>query len=310
MYRCFTTSASHGERRMRMPLVPMKDILQDAVKNNYAVGAFGGSDMLSAMGAIRAAEACRTPLILLEEFSLVFDDRRSLELHFIALNAMIEKVSVPVATVLDHGVSYEDCVKAIELGCTSVMFDGSALPMEENIRITSEVVRAAHEAGVSVEGEIGHVGGAEGGATLDGLDVDASQYSTPEAAKYFAEQTGVDALAVAIGTVHGTFKGTPKLDIERLREIRAAVGGLPLVLHGGSGLPQEEFRKAIHNGINKINIFTSQEKAGAQSAKDLFAGEDKYVVTFDQIAKHAVDYMQEDVERHIKIFETPADRFV
>lgn len=290
-----------------MALVPMKNILMDAAKNNYAVGAFGGSDMISAMGAIRAAEAKNTPIILLEEFSLVFDDRRSLELHFAALNAMIDAAKVPIATVLDHGTSYEDCIKAIELGCTSVMFDGSSLPMEENIRITKEVVKAAHAAGVSVEGEIGHVGGAEGGATLDGLEADISQYSTPEEAKYFAEQTGVDALAIAIGTVHGTFKGIPKLDIERLKEIRKAVGELPLVLHGGSGLPEREFKEAVHNGINKINIFTSQEKAGAQGAKELFAYEDKYVVTFDQIARHATDNMQRDVERHIEIFETPGN---
>lgn len=289
-----------------MALVPMKEILQDAAKKNYAVGAFGGSDMISAMGAIKAAEARNTPIILLEEFSLVFDDRRSLELHFAALNAMIDKASVPVATVLDHGVSYDDCIKAIELGCTSVMFDGSSLSMEENIRITKEVVKAAHASGVSVEGEIGHVGGAEGGATVDGLEVDDSMYSTPEEAKYFAEETGVDALAVAIGTVHGTFKGTPKLDIERLKEIRKAVGDLPLVLHGGSGLPDSEFKKAVENGINKINIFTSQERAGAQSAKDLFESGGKYLVTFDQIARSAVDSMQRDVEKHIQIFETPA----
>ena len=289
-----------------MSLVAMKDILMDAVKNNYAVGAFGGSDMISAMSAVRAAEAKKTPLILLEEFSLVFDDVRSLKLHFAALNAMIDKAEVPVATVLDHGTSYEDCIKAIELGCTGVMFDGSSLPMEENIRITKEVVKAAHAAGVSVEGEIGHVGGAEGGATLAGLEVDESQYSTPQEAGYFAQETGVDALAVAIGTVHGTFKGTPKLDIERLKAIRRTVGNLPLVLHGGSGLSPEQFKNVVSNGINKINIFTSQEKAGAESAKKLFAEEDEYVVTFDQIARDAVISMQKDVERHIDIFETPS----
>lgn len=289
-----------------MALVSMKEILADAVKNNYAVGAFGGSDMISAMGAVRAAEATGTPLILLEEFSLVYDDMRSLELHFAGLNEMIKKAAVPIATVLDHGTSYEDCVKAVKLGCTAVMFDGSALPMEENIRITKEVVKVAHAAGVSVEGEIGHVGGSEGGATISGAEVDESQYSTPEEAEYFAAETGVDALAVAIGTVHGTFKGIPKLDIERLKAIRKAVGDLPLVLHGGSGLPGEEFRKAIHNGINKINIFTSQEMAGAQSAKYLLDNEEEYVVTFDQIAGHAADAMQKDVEKHIGIFETPA----
>ena len=149
------------------------------------------------------------------------------------------------------------------------MFDGSSLPMEENIRITREIVKIAHAVGVSVEGEIGHVGGVEGGATLEGAEVDESAYSTPKEARYFAEETGVDALAVAIGTVHGTFKGTPKLDIERLKAIRRAVGDLPLVLHlGRFGLPVEEFRKAIANGINKINIFTSSERAGAESAKE------------------------------------------
>lgn len=289
-----------------MALVTLKEMLKDAVAGNYAVGAFGGSDMLSAMSAIRAAEATGTPLIILEEFSLVFDDDRNLELHFTALNAMADAAKIPVATILDHGTSYEDCEKAVRMGCTSVMFDGSALPMEENIRITKKVVEMAHAAGASVEGEIGHVGGSEGGATIEGLEVDESAYSTPEEAKYFAEATGVDALAVAIGTVHGTFKGTPKLDIDRLKAIREAVGDLPLVLHGGSGLPEAEFHKAIENGINKINIFTSSEKAGATRTKELFANEDKYVVTFDQIARHATDAMQEDLEKHIRMFGTPS----
>lgn len=287
-----------------MALVTLKEILKDAVKNNYAVGAYGGSDMVSAMSAIRAAEATNTPIIILEEFSLVYERNRDLELHFAALNAMAEKASVPVATILDHGVSYEDCLRAIKWGCTSVMFDGSALPMEENIRITKKVVDVAHEVGVSVEGEIGHVGGDEGGATLEGMEVNADDYSTPEEAKYFAEQTGVDALAVAVGTVHGTFKGEPKLDIERLRDIRKAIGDLPLVLHGGSGLPASEFKKAVENGINKINIFTTTEREGAQSAKKLFANEDKYVVTFDQIAKEATDSMQQAIEKHIEMFFT------
>ena len=138
------------------------------------------------------------------------------------------------------------------------------------------------------------------------MEVDTSNFSTPEEAKYFADQTGVDALAVAVGTVHGTFKGRPKLDIERLQAIRDAVGTLPLVLHGGSGLPEGEFRRAVINGINKINIFTSTEKIGAESAKQLFVKEEKYVVTFDQIAREAMDAMQKDVEKHIEIFETPA----
>lgn len=291
---------------MFLIVVGMNEILMDAAKKGYAVGAFGGSDMISAMSAIQAAEAKKTPLILLEEFSLVFRDDRSLELHFAALNAMAERASIPVATILDHGTCYEDCLKAIRWGCTSVMFDGSSLPMEENIRITKEVVRAAHAAGVSVEGEIGHVGGDEGGATLGGLAADASAYSSPKEAEYFAKETGVDALAVAIGTVHGTFKGTPKLDIERLKAIRSAVGDLPLVLHGGSGLPEAEFKKAVTNGINKINIFTSTEKSGAACTKELFAKEDQYVVTFDQIARDAVRAMQRDIETHIEIFETPS----
>ncbi len=288
-----------------MALVTMKELLMDAAQKKYAVGAFGASDMISAMSAIRAAEAKGTPIILLEEFSLVFEDDRSLALHLSALNAMAEKARVPIATILDHGTSYEDCLKAIRWGCTSVMFDGSSLPMEENIRITKDVVKAAHTVGVSVEGEIGHVGGDEGGATLDGAEVDTSTFSTPEEAEYFAEQTGVDALAVAVGTVHGTFKGQPKLDTERLQAIRKAVGDLPLVLHGGSGLPEDEFRKAVANGINKINIFTSTEKTGAESAKQLLINEEKYMVTFDQIAKAAIDAMQEDVEKHIEIFQTP-----
>lgn len=245
-----------------MALVTLKAILDEAKDKGYAVPAFDTVDIISVEAVLAAAEQMRRPVILMvPEAGLPFIEMDS----FFGL--MVEKAKsakVPVALELDHGKRFDVLMKAIHYGFTSVMIDGSDLPFDENVAVTKRIVEIAHAAGVSVEAEIGHVGGGEGNME-NGTDVDESLYTKPEDAKRFAELTGVDALAIAFGTVHGLYKGTPKLDMERLERIKRMVS-VPLVMHGGSGVSDEEFKKAVKSGINKVNFFTEISMAAvAQS---------------------------------------------
>lgn len=234
-----------------MPLVTLKEVLADADRRHYAVGAFNiiNTEMLKAV--LGAAEEEQSPVIL----AYAEGHQQYIARETIApllLNAARE-APVPVVVHFDHGQHYENIIQIIHCGFTSVMFDGSTLPYEENVRLTREVVRNAHILGVSVEAELGHVGGAEGGSGGD-RDPEAC-YTDVDQAADFVTQTGVDALAVAIGTAHGVYRRKPRLDLERLAAIKERVG-IPLVLHGGSGLGDDDFRQAVARGINKINIFT------------------------------------------------------
>lgn len=237
-----------------MSLVTLKDILAPAVEEKYAVGAFSGMDLWSAEACIAAAEEKKSPLILLCGAEVIREHGHNMELYTKYIMDLARASSVPVSPLLDHGANFEECMEFIRYGFPGVMFDGSSLSHEDNIEATKEIVKAAHAVGVSVEAEIGHVGGNEG--TLDEGIAKKENYTKPEDAEMFVKATGVDALAVSIGTVHGIYQGTPKLDIGLLDEIRAAVGSLPLVMHGGSGLPDEQFTMAVEHGINKVNFVT------------------------------------------------------
>lgn len=235
-------------------LVHLNDVLQDAQKNHYAVGLFNttDSDMLEAV--ISAAEELSSPVIIgTAEVLLPYGE---LSLIAPSMIAAAKRARVPVVVHYDHGLTFARCMEALKLGFSSIMFDGSAGSVEENLKATAEMVRIAHAWGATVEGEIGHVGEA---ATEDNATADL--YTTPEEACSFVDRTGVDALAIAIGTAHGAYKTKPCLDIERLRTIRSALD-TPLVLHGGSGLSDEDFRNTVRNGIAKINIFTDLCVAG------------------------------------------------
>ncbi|MGI6005472.1 MAG: class II fructose-bisphosphate aldolase [Christensenellales bacterium] len=248
-----------------MPLVTMKEVLSESVAKKYAVGAFDTFDPLFTEAILTGAERKGTPVILMVvEWSF---DEVNCEHFFAYLVNRCRMSSVPVALHLDHGSSFEAVMKAIHYGCTSVMLDGSSLPMEENIALTKKVVEVAHACGVTVEAEIGHVAGHEGNM-LDGNVADESAYTTVHDAVYFCQQTDVDALAIAIGTVHGVYKGEPKLDLVRLDQIRSHLE-IPLVLHGGSGLSPEMFRSAVRHGINKINFFTGMTLAATAAVREI-----------------------------------------
>lgn len=238
-------------------LANLNDILPRAQKEHYAVGLFNtiDTDMLEA--AISAAEELNSPIIIgTAEVLLPYGE---LKLIAPSVIAAAKRASVPVVVHYDHGLTFPRCMEALKLGFTSIMFDGSLGEGAQNIAETKEIVRIAHSFGATVEGEIGHVGEA---ASCDNAVSD--KYTTPKEASDFIEATGVDALAVAIGTAHGAYKAKPCLDIERLKQIRKAVD-TPLVLHGGSGLSDDDFRNTIKEGIAKVNIFTDLTVAGVNA---------------------------------------------
>ena len=241
-------------------LVTLNEVLKPAQREHYAVGLFNttDSDMLEA--AIAAAEELRAPIIIgTAEVLLPYGE---LKLIAPGLIAAAKRAKVPVVIHYDHGLTFERTMEALKLGFSSVMFDASAKPHDENLAETAEVVRIAHAFGASVEGEIGHVGSA---AACDNDKTD--MYTTPEEADEFIRATGVDALAVAIGSAHGVYKTKPKLNVQRLSEIRAKVDA-PLVLHGGSGLSDDDFRNTIREGIAKVNVFTDLCLAGDAAMKE------------------------------------------
>lgn len=232
-----------------MPLVQMKDILIKANQENYGIGAFSVANMEMVMGAIRAAEELRSPLIL--QIAEVRLNHSPIHLIGPLMVAAAKKATVPVAVHFDHGMTFEKIKETLEIGFSSVMFDGSHYPLEENIQRTKEVVELAKQYGATVEAEIGRVGGSEDGSE----DIEMMLTSTKEA-KRFAEETDVDALAVAIGNAHGMYNGDPDLRLDRLQEINGIVD-IPLVLHGGSGISPEDFKQCIQHGVRKINVATA-----------------------------------------------------
>ena len=238
-------------------LVTLNDVLSRAQREHYAVGLFNTTDTDMLQGAIEAAEQMRSPIVIgTAQVLLPFGE---LDLIGPSLRAAAERASVPVVLHYDHGLTADRCKQALELGFSSIMFDGSVLSEQQNIEQTAMLARLAHRYGATIEGEVGHVGSGDDAPDADG-------YTTPQQAVEFVQKTGVDALAVAIGTAHGPYKHKPQLDIGRLQSIRAAVD-TPLVLHGGSGLSDEDFRRCIQNGIAKVNIFTDLCLAGADACR-------------------------------------------
>ena len=250
-----------------MPLVEMKPLLAAAKDGKYAVGAFNCNNMEIVQAIIGAAEAERSPVIIQASQGAI--KYAGLE-YIVALTRIAaELATVPVALHLDHGTSFEQCQQCIDKGFTSVMIDGSKHALEENIALTNRVLAAARSKGVSVEGELGKITGTEDDIYVSEKE---SMYTDPQEAAYYVQQTGVDALAIAIGTAHGQYKGEPQLDLDRLSEIVKLVD-VPIVLHGSSGVPDEAIREAIARGVRKVNIDTNIREAfmaalsGALAAK-------------------------------------------
>ncbi len=233
-----------------MPLISITEELKRAQQEKYALPLFDTFDIHSTEGMFLALEAKQAPaMVAIYASKMESPNARALAAY---IRARAEDSPVPVSLMLDHGASFEQCMQAINYGCTDIMFDGSALPLEENITCTRDIVRAAHAMGVAVEAELGHVGR---GSEYQDLDKRRRGFTDPDTVERFIAETGVDFLAIAIGTAHGLYDGEPQLDLDLLKHIRARVD-IPLVLHGGSGCTEAQFRAVVAGGIAKINVAT------------------------------------------------------
>lgn len=280
-----------------MALVTLKTILEKAYVKGYAVGAFNVINLTFLEAIIQAARETRSPVILnIAEVHFPFV---TLEHIVPVVKRVAEEEAFDLALNLDHGLSTEAIQRAAKNGFTSIMFDGSALDFTENVRRTREVVDYCHSLGVSVEAELGAVGGAEGGALTGSAD--PARYTDIEQAREFVRATEVDALAVAIGNSHGRYKGPPQLDFDRLKVLRD-VTGIPLVLHGGSGISAEDFKKAISLGITKINFFTGMSDAALRATKDYLLGAGEKYNDYPMMINAVKESVAKVVAEQMRIF--------
>ncbi|MBY0145270.1 class II fructose-bisphosphate aldolase [Neobacillus niacini] len=249
-----------------MPLVSMKEMLIKAKAEGYAVGQFNLNNLEFTQAILQAAEAEKSPVIL-----GVSEGAARYMGGFKTVVKMVEglledyKITVPVAIHLDHGSSFEKCKEAIDAGFTSVMIDASHHPFEENIEITTQVVEYAHSKGVSVEAELGTVGGQEDDVVAEGVI-----YADPKECEELVKRTGIDCLAPALGSVHGPYKGEPNLGFKEMEEI-GNITGLPLVLHGGTGIPLKDIQQSVSLGTAKINVNTENQIASAKAVRETLA---------------------------------------
>lgn len=280
-------------------LVNMNEVLKPAQKGKYGVGLFNAVSLELARGIIAAAEQTGSPVIMgTAEVLLPYGPLEELSYFLIP---MAKKAKVPVVIHLDHGLKKETCLKALELGFTSVMYDCSTEPYDINVQKVKEMADIAHSYGATIEGELGHVGDNEGSAEGSSHLKDPSAfYTDPKQAKDFVEKTGVDALAIAVGTAHGAYKLPPKLDFDRIQTIAGTID-VPLVLHGGSGLTDSDFKKAIEKGISKINIFTDINIAAVEAEFKAFTSMNKGII---DLIPAAVEAVKQEVTKKMQLFDS------
>ncbi len=274
-------------------LVNMNDVLLPARKDGYGVGFFNAINVEMARAVIETAEELNCPVMVGTAEILL----PAMELERVAeyLIPMARKATVPVCVHYDHGLTYDRCMEALELGFTSIMYDCSTLPYEENVARVADIVSKCHARGVTVEGELGHVGDNEGAGKLS---KPSDFYTDPAQAADYVARTGVDSLAVAVGNAHGDYKFPPKLDFDRIQAIADATG-IPLVLHGGSGLTDDDFREAIRRGVCKINIFTDIDKAGKAGIERGIAAGEKSMFG---LIPYEIEAMKEVVREKMGVF--------
>lgn len=283
-------------------LVNLSEILERANIKGIAVGAFNTPNMQSIQAVIAAAEKLNHPVIL--NHAQIHENIAPLDIIGPAMIKMASNAIVPVCVHLDHGEDLGYLLRAMKMGFTSVMYDGSKLSYEENVKNTCEIVKVAHCLSVSVEAELGRVLRPEGGGKPDPEDEALTPeecYTNPESAKAFVKATGIDALAIAFGTAHGIYDAEPCLDFNRIAQIHSIVE-VPLVMHGGSGVCDEDFRKAIQSGISKINYFTYMSLSGGKAVKGFFDKNPNKELRFDEISEIGRMGMQADVEKALNVF--------
>ncbi|KJR95964.1 MAG: tagatose-bisphosphate aldolase [Peptococcaceae bacterium BRH_c4a] len=278
-----------------MSFVSVDDLLKGAEAGGYAVGAFNCNNMEIVQAIVRAAEAEKAPVIMQASQGAI----KYAGINFIVAMAReaASSVKVPVALHLDHGTGFDQIMWCIRSGFSSVMIDGSKKPLEENIALTSQVIRCAYPLGISVEAELGKIGGTEDDITVSERE---AMFTDPKEVRYFVEKTGVGSLAVAIGTAHGRYRGEPKLDFERLKQIRALVD-IPIVLHGSSGVPDDQIAEAIRLGVRKVNIDTNIREAFVDAVRRAVA-QDPDEIDPRKILGPARDAATEIIREKIRLF--------
>lgn len=276
-------------------LVTLNEVLEIAEKDNYAVGAFNTPNFECLMAVLHAAEKLNVPVII--SHAELHEQISPLSEIGSVMVLKAKEAKVPVCVHLDHGETLDYLQRALELGFTSIMYDGSRLSYDENAANTKKAVEMAKKTGASVEAEIGVLGGHEAGTETDVKMEDL--YTDPAIAKAFVEETKIDALAASFGTAHGIYKVKPKLDFERIEEIKALVN-IPLVMHGGSGVSPEDYTTAISKGVRKINYYSYMAREGVTATENLLKTKD--VTFFHDIAVAAREAMEEDVMRAMKVF--------
>ncbi|OUM97928.1 MAG: fructose-1,6-bisphosphate aldolase, class II [Paenibacillaceae bacterium ZCTH02-B3] len=278
-----------------MPLVPMTEFLPKAKAGKFAVGQFNVNNLEFAQAIAEAAAEERSPVIFgVSEGALKY---MGLEYTVAIAEAAAKTCGVPVALHLDHGSSFEIAMKCIRAGFSSVMFDGSHYPFEENVRLTKEIVKAAHAMGVSVEGELGTIGGVEDDISVD--DAEAA-LAKPDEAIRFWEETGVDALAIAVGTAHGMYKGEVRIRFDIIEAVASKIP-VPIVLHGGSGVPDDMIRESIRLGVGKINVNTENQIACTNKIRELL-GNDPKLYDPRKYLGPAREAMKQVVREKIRLF--------
>lgn len=274
-------------------IVNLKQIFYIAEEKKYAVGAFNTPTLECINAVIRAAEKLKVPVII--SHAQIHEEFSPLNKIGPVMVQAAKTAKVPVCVHLDHCEDLDYMERALELGFTGVMYDGSALPYEENAANTQRAVALAKKYGAGVEAEIGTLAAREGGEASGNAPV----YTDPKLAERFCRETGIDALAPSFGTAHGIYKSKPVLDLERVRNI-SELTGLPLVMHGGSGVSPEDYRTGIQNGLRKINYYSYMSKAGTKAVKTLLDTED--VTFFHELALAAEKAMEADAENAMRIF--------
>ena len=275
-------------------LVDLREILKMAEAGNYAVGSFNTPNLECIEAVIGTAEKMNVPVILMH--AQVHEPVAPIDVIGPVMVLMAKRAKVPVCALLDHGETLDYVEKALDLGFTGIMYDGSLQPYDVNVKNTIRAVEMAHKLGAGVEAEIGQLAAREGG---DSKNAAGPVYTDPELAVKFVKETGIDALAPSFGTAHGIYKSKPVLDPDRVARIKELTG-LPLVMHGGSGVSPEDYKIAIRNGIRKINYYSYMSKAGTTAARNYL--NEKDVTFYHDIALAAKNAMAEDVEKAMHIF--------
>ena len=282
-------------------LVSLKEVLKIAEEKKIAVGSFNAVSLASLKAVIGAAEEMRQPIVL--QFAQCHEGYNSVEDVGPLMLKYAERASVPVCVHLDHGEDLEYLKKALDIGFTGIMIDASVLPYEQNVELSSKAVEMAKAYGASVEAELGSMGRREtGDGSRTGVDDETKIYTDPALAAEFVRVTGIDALACSFGTTHGIYLKKPRLDFSVVANVRESTGGTPIVMHGGSGVSPEDFRKAIAAGVRKINYFTYMDRAGAQKVSDLLTSGTLTNPLFIDLTAAAEKAMMENVKEAITVF--------